>query len=161
MLVSFFLSVFISASVGTPGSMYELDVNGKYSDLSDLDVTARLHRSASLPVAGAKADGNTTDNGDAEWDAWTPPELLPAVFSSQKKEQAKKQRQKRRATKGTPSATASSPSSCSSASAPNKRLKRGCAKHPNYASLSDDDDGEGDGDGDFNYASLSDDDDFQ
>ena len=64
MLMSFFLSVFISASVGTPGSMYELDVNGKYSDLNDLDVTARLHRSASLPVAGAKVDGNTTDNGD-------------------------------------------------------------------------------------------------
>ena len=98
--MSFFLSVFISASVGTPGSMYKLDDNGKYSDLNDLDVTARLHRSASLPVAGAKVDGNTTDNGDGEWDAWNPPGLLPAVFSSRKKEQVQKQRQKRRATKG-------------------------------------------------------------
>jgi hypothetical protein len=93
-----------------------------------------------LSVAGAKVDGNTTDNGDGEWDAWTPPELLPAVFSSRKKEQMKKQRQKRRATKGTPSATASSPSSCSSASAPNKRPKRTCANHFNCAYLSDDDD---------------------
>jgi hypothetical protein len=120
--------------------MYELDGNGKYSDLNALDATTRLHRSASLPVAGAKVDGNTTDNGDGEWDAWNPPELLPAMFSSRKKEQVKKQRQKRRATKGTPSATASSSSSCSSAFAPNKRLKRGCAKHFNYASISDDDD---------------------
>ena len=104
MLVSFFLSVFISASVGTPGSMYELDGNGKYSDLSELDATTRLHRSASLPVAGAKVDGNTTDNGDGEWDAWTPPELLPAVFSSRKKEQVKKEQEKEQA-----------------ASAPNKR----------------------------------------
>jgi hypothetical protein len=92
-------------------------------------------------VAGAKVDGNTTDNGDGEWDAWPPPELLPAVFSSRKKEQMKKQRQKRRATKGrTPTATASSSSPCSSASAPNKRLKRACAKHIKYASLYDDDD---------------------
>jgi hypothetical protein len=119
--------------------MYELDGNGKYSDLNDLDATTRLHRSASLPVAGAKVDGNTTDNGDGEWDAWNPPELQPAVFSSRKKE-----RQKRRAMKGTPSATVSSSSSCSSASAPNKRLKRGCAKHANYASLSDDDDDDDD-----------------
>jgi hypothetical protein len=99
-----YLSVFISASVGTPGSMYELDGNGKYSDLCDFDATTRLHRSASLPVARAKADGNTTDNGDGEWDA-TPPELLPAVFSSRKKEHMKKKQKKRRATKGTPSAT--------------------------------------------------------
>ena len=138
--MSFFLSVFISASVGTPGSMYELDGNGKYSDRNDLDATTRLHRSASLPVAGAKVDGNTTDNGDGEWDAWTPPGLLPAVFSSRKKEQVKKQRQKRRATKGTPSATASSSSSCSSASAPNKRPKRASAKRINYAPLDDDHD---------------------
>jgi hypothetical protein len=145
--------------------MWELDGNGKHSGLNDLDATTRLHRSASLPVAGAKVDGNTTDNGDGdgEWDARNPPELLPAVFSSRKKKQMKKQRQKRRATKGTPSAMASSPSSCSSASAPNKRPKRGCAKHSNYASISDDGEGEGEGDddGDFNCASLSDDDDLQ
>jgi hypothetical protein len=67
--------------------MYELDVNGKYSDLCDFDAATRLHRSASLPVARAKVDGNTTDNGDDEWDA-TPPELLPAVFSSRKQEEA-------------------------------------------------------------------------
>ena len=50
--------------------MYELDVNGKYSDLCDFDAATRLHRSASLPVARAKVDGNTTDNGDGhgEWD---------------------------------------------------------------------------------------------
>jgi hypothetical protein len=114
---------------------------GKYSGLNELDAKTRLHRSASLPVAGAKIDGNTTDNGDGEWGAWTPPELLPAVFSSRKKEQMKKQRQKRRAMKGTPSATASSPSPCSSASAPNKGLKRtASATHFNYASLSDDGD---------------------
>jgi hypothetical protein len=109
---------------------------------------------APLPVAGAKADGNTTDNGDGEWDAWNPPELLPAVFSRRKKEQEqwKKQLQKRRATKGTSSATASSSSSCSSASAPNKGLKRGCAKHFNCASISDDDDDDDE---------LSSDDDFQ
>jgi hypothetical protein len=58
--------------------MYELDDSGKYSDLCDFDATTRLHRSASLHVARAKADGNTTDNGDGEWDA-TPPEFLPAV----------------------------------------------------------------------------------
>ena len=138
--MSFFLSVFFSASVGTPGSMYALDANGKYSPLSDFDATPRLHRSASLPVAVAKVDGNTTDNGDGEWDAWNPPELLPAVFSGRIKAMMKKRQQKRRATKGTPSATASSSSSCSSASAPNKRLKRGSAKHVNYASLDDDDD---------------------
>ena len=138
--MSFFLSVFISASVGTPGSLYELDVNGKYSDLSDLDVTARLHRSASLPVAGANVDGNTTDNGDGERDAWNPPDLLPAVFSGRMKAMMKKRQQKRRATKGTPSATASSSSSCSSASAPNKRPKRASAKRINYAPLDDDHD---------------------
>jgi len=119
--------------------MYELDGNGKYSDLCDFDATTRLHRSASLHVARAKVDGNTTDNGDGEWDAWNPPDLLPAVFSSRMKAMAKKRREKRRATKGTPSATASSSSSCSSASAPNKRLKRTSAKQINYASLDDDD----------------------
>jgi hypothetical protein len=69
-----------------------MPTNGKYkySDLCDFDATTRLHRSASLHVARAKVDGNTTDNGDGEWDA-TPPELLPAVFSSRKKEQMKKQ----------------------------------------------------------------------
>jgi hypothetical protein len=105
--------------------MYELDDSGKYSDLCDFDATTRLHRSASLHVARAKADGNTTDNGDGEWDA-TPPEFLPAVFSSRKKEQMKKKQKQRRATKGTTSATASSPSASSSASAPNKRQKRAC-----------------------------------
>jgi hypothetical protein len=84
--------------------MYELDGNGKYSGLNDLDATTRLHRSASLHVAGAKVDGNTTDNGDGEWDVWNPPELLPAVFSSRKKEQVKKEQEKEQA-----------------ASAPNKR----------------------------------------
>ena len=141
--MSFFLSVFISASVGTPGSMYMLDVNGKYSALSDFDATTRLHRSAALPVGAAKADGNTTDNGDnwdGEWDDFNPPELTPAIFSSRKWALMKKQRQKRRASKGTPSATASSSSTSSSASAPNKRQKRGCAKLVNYASLHDDDD---------------------
>ena len=105
--------------------MWELDGNGKHSGLNDLDATTRLHRSASLHVARAKVDGNTTDNGDGEWDA-TPPELLPAVFSSRKKEQMKKKQKQRRATKGTTSATASSPSASSSASAPNKRQKRAC-----------------------------------
>jgi hypothetical protein len=143
MLMSFFLSVFISASVGTPGSMYTLDDHGKYSALSDFDATTRLHRSAAFPVAAAKADGNTTDNGgnwDGEWDDFNPPGLTPAIFSSRKWALMKKQQPKRRASKGTPSATASSSSSCSSASAPNKRLKRGCTKRVNYASLDDDDD---------------------
>jgi hypothetical protein len=41
-----------------------------------------------------------TDNGDDVWDA-TPPELLPAVFSSRKKEEMKKKQIKRRAMKRT------------------------------------------------------------
>jgi hypothetical protein len=120
--------------------MYKPDDQGKYSDLGALDATTRLHRSAALPVAAAKVDGNTTDDGDGEWDdpeEW--PELTPATSSSRKRAQMKKQRQKRRATKGAPSATASSSSTSSSASAPNKRQKRGCAKLVNYASLHDDD----------------------
>jgi hypothetical protein len=59
-LTSFFLSVIISASVGAPGSMYELDGNGKYNNLCDLDAT-RLRRSASRgPSAAGKVDGSTT-----------------------------------------------------------------------------------------------------
>jgi hypothetical protein len=145
MLMSFFLYVFFSASVDTPGSMYTLDDQGKYGALSDFDATPRLHRSASLPVAAAKVDGNTTDNGDGEWDDFNPPGLTPAIFSSRKWALMKKQRPKRRASKVTPSATASSSSSCilffricsqQEAEAP----KRGCAKRVNYASLDDDDD---------------------
>jgi hypothetical protein len=144
MLMSFFLSVFFSASVSTPGSMYELDGNGKYSRVSDFAATPRLHRSASLPVAVAKVDGNTTDNGDGEWDAWNLPELQPAVLSGRMKAKMKKRQQKRRAPKGTPSATASSSSSCSSAFAPNKRPKRTSAKPINYASKADDDNDDAD-----------------
>ena len=144
--MSFFLSVFFSASVGTPGSMFELDANGKYSALTDFGATPRLRRSAALPVAVAEVDGNTTDNGDIwDGDMWGDdlqdrPGIANNIFSGRMKAKMKKQRQKRRATEGTPSATASSSSSCSSASAPNKGLKRGCAKHANCASLSDDDD---------------------
>ena len=144
--MSFFLSVFFSASVGTPGSLFKLDANGKYSALTDFGATPRLRRSAALRVAVAEVDGNTTDNGDIwDGDMWgddlqDAPELAPAIFSCRMKAKMKKRRQKRRAPKGTPSATASSSSSCSSAFAPNKRPKRTSAKPINYASLDDDDD---------------------
>jgi hypothetical protein len=64
LLISFFRSVFISASVGTTGSTYKLDGDSKYSNICDLDATPRLRRSASLPSADGKVNGNTTDNGD-------------------------------------------------------------------------------------------------
>ena len=144
--MSFFLSVFFSASVGTPGSMFELDANGKYSALTDFGATPRLRRSAALRVAVAEVDGNTTDNGDIwDGDPWGDdlhlrPGIANMIFSGRMMAMKKKQRQKRRASKGTPSATASSSSTSSSASAPNKRQKRTCAKRVNYASLHDDDD---------------------
>jgi hypothetical protein len=69
--------------------MYELDGNGKYSNIGDFDATPRLSRSVPLPSAGGKVDGNTMDSGDDMWDE-TPPELLPSVFSSRKKNQMRK-----------------------------------------------------------------------